>query len=167
MAKPKITKEQAKEGTKQWFWLKMEKEQSNVMLRRLEKTDALPAGVDPEDVLRACLKGGENGGRPRVTTVDEKVLLKLLGTGKLPDKGIRDVLVFASAYTVMSLHRKRPDLLPAEELVHHIREEAILLVEDLYVRKRQNDKVLERFVRRLESIPGFREICTVHAVHAL
>jgi hypothetical protein len=172
VAKPKITKEQAKEGTAQWFWLKMEKQQSNVMLRRLEKIDSLPSGVDPEDVLKACMKGDmkwRHGGgvRPRVTTVDEKILLKLLGTGKLSDDRIRDVLLFASPYAIMSLNKKRPDLLPADQVEKHIREEADVLVDLHFVKKRRNDRQLLAFIRWLERIPGFTEIVTVHQVHAL
>lgn len=166
MAKPRITKEQSTPGTAQWFWYKMEREQINAMLSYVEKGGAIPPGVDPEEVVRSALQKGD-GRRPSVTTVNQKTLIRLLKAGKLPEKAIRDVLVFGSAYTVMDLHRIRPDLLPAEEIAQHIRHEALELIEQHFVRKRQNDKRLRAFINKIEKVPGFAEIVAVHAVHDL
>jgi len=166
MAKPKVTKEQTTPGAPEWFWYRMEREQSNTILRYLAGGGSLPPGVDSEDVLNACLKGRKDGGRPRVTTVDEKLLLKLLGAGKLPDDQIRNVLVYASAYAVMGLNKKRPDLLPAEAVEPHIREEALQLVHSHFIQRRQNDRRLSAFIRWLEGVPGLMETVTVHQVHA-
>jgi hypothetical protein len=167
VVKPKAAKEEYTPGTTEWFWLKTVRGQSNAMLRHLSGGGSLPDGVRPQDVLKECLKDYGSGGRPRVTTVDEKLLLKLLGTGKLPDDGIRDVLIYASAYAVMSLNKNRPDLMPVTEVEPHIREEALQLVYSHFVQKRQNDKRLTAFIRWLERVPGFTEVVTVHHVHAL
>jgi hypothetical protein len=167
MAKPKITKEQTTPGTPEWFWYKMEREQSNSMLRFLVEGGFLPPGVDSEDVLSTCKKRYPDGRGHSVTTVDEKLLLKLLGTGKLPDDGIRDVLVHGSAYAVMGLNKKRPDLLPVEKVEPFIRKEALELVQSHFVQGRQNDKRLLAFIRWLERVPGLAEVVTVHQVHAL
>lgn len=156
----------ARHQSAQWFWTKLEKGQSNAILRQL-KYQPLPDGVDAGDVLKCCLKDYGTGGRPRVTTVDEKLLLKQLGAGVLPDEGIRDVLVFGSAYVVVDLHTRRPDLLPAKDVGQHIRQEAVELIEQHFVRRRQNDKRLRSFINKIEKIPGFAEIVAVHAVHAL
>lgn len=149
-----------------WFLTKLERRQSNAILRQL-KYQALPGGIDATDVLACCLKDFGSGGRPRVTTVDEKLLLKQLGKGNLPDEGIRNVLVFGSAYAVMDLHSRRPDLLAADEVEQHIRAEAIQLIELHFVRKRQNDKRLRAFINKAEKVPGLAEIVAVHAVHEL
>jgi hypothetical protein len=166
MAKLKITKEQTTPGHPEWFWYKMGREQSNVLLRYLVKGGSVPPEVDTEDLLTTCLKDRKNGGKGRLTTVDERVLLKLLGAGKLPDEQIRDVLVRGSAYVVMVLNKKRPDLLPVENVEKHIREEALQLVHSYFVRKQHDDKRLLVFIRWLEKIPGFTEVIAVYAVHA-
>lgn len=150
----------------QWFQTKLEKGQSNAVLRQL-KYQPLPESVSADEVLKCCLKDFGHGGRPRVTTVDEKLLLKQLGAGNLPDVGIRDVLVFGSAYAVMDLHSRRPGLLPATDVEQHIRTEAIELIEQHFVRKRQNDKRLRAFINKAEKVPGLAEIVAVHAVHEL
>lgn len=150
----------------QWFRTKLDRGQSNAMLKQL-KYQPLPKSVSADEVLKCCLKDFGSGGRPRVTTVDEKLLLKQLGAGNLPDEGIRDVLVFGSAYAVMDLHYKRPDLLPAADVEQHIRTEAIELIEQYFVRKRRNDRRLRAFINKAEKIPGLAEIVAVHAVHEL
>lgn len=150
-----------------WFYDKIARKQSNAVLRQLESQD-LPEGVDPQQVLDACLKDYDLPQlEPRVTTVDEKILLRYLGTGKLPDEGIRNVLVHASAYSVMALHKRRPDLLPAQEVLPFIRDEALVLIDLHFVQKRQNDKRLSAFIRKLDGIPGLAEIVAVHHVHNL
>jgi hypothetical protein len=150
----------------EWFWKKLERRQSNAILRQL-KYQPLPKDVDADEVLQCCLKDSGPGGRPRVTTVDERLLLRQLGAGNLPDEGIRDVLVFASAYAVMDLHSKRSDLLPAEQVEQHIRHEAVQLIELHFDKRRQNDKRLRAFINKIEKVPGLAEIVAVHAVHAL
>jgi hypothetical protein len=166
MGKPHVTKEQCTPGTAEWFWYKMERDQVNAMLKYVEKGGRVPPGVDPEDVVRAALQKSD-GGRPTVTTVNQRNLLRLLKLGNLPAEAIRDVLLFGSAYTVMDLHRIRPDLLPAAEIEQHIKHEATQLIELHFVRGRQNDKRLRAFINKVEKIPGLAEIVAVHAVHAL
>ncbi len=147
-----------------WFWDKIARKQSNAMLRQLE-FQPLPEGVNPKDVLDTCLRDHGGTGRPSVTTVDEKILLRYLGDGKFRDEDIRDVLVHASAYAVIQFHRKRPDLLPADRIYSLIEAEALELIRQHFEVRRQNDKRLAAFVRRVESIPGFAEIIAVHHVH--
>lgn len=138
--------------------------QSNAILKYLEGGGAIPPGMSPDEVLGCVVRSG-GPGREYVTATDQRTLMKMLGKGIFPDEAIRDVLRFASAYVIMDLHVRRPDLMSAEDVARYARRGAEVLLGERFVRGRQGDKRLDRFVRRAEEIPGLAELVAIYSVH--